>query len=539
MERIFLNIFKGAQVLLLGVMTLVFVFQAQEKLEWRMEHDGPLFHYAAFLMDEYGAVPYKDIFETSMPGTFILHYAIVSIFGCSAFGFQLVDLMLLLLLMSAAYFFMNRFGRLPAWGSALIFGLLFLGFGRMMSLQRDYIGLVFVFLAFACIPSKPLTRKKYLRYFLAGSAFGLAMLFKPHLLLGLPIVFISMKLLFSESPADSSGLFILRSEIPDIIRAGLVILAGVLTPIVPVLIWLAIKGAFADFLKMCFSYLPLYSALTGGHETIAGWSRVQYILSSAIHLGGFGLLVLLGLFGIYRALVIVIHDKFQRISAFAIFSACIIYALYPVFAGKFWPYHYCPMIFFLTLSSSFLLLLKDNKSNSDINEPTFSYLVAVVAFFLTFNVYLDFPGKINAIIQNEALTHGKSLPKAGRVDEIAIWLKMHLKEGDTVQPLDWTGGAVHAMLLARARLATRYMYDYYFYHHTSKAFIQDIRQHYIQQLRKSPPRFFIEVETDTPRVTGKDTSRDFPELISFIQSDYRVIKTGYRYAILERITRDN
>jgi hypothetical protein len=51
--------------------------------------------------------------------------------------------------------------------------------------------------------------------------------------------------------------------------------------------------------------------------------------------------------------------------------------------------------------------------------------------------------------------------------EIASFLERKLKPGDTVQPLDWTGGTLLAMLESHACIATPYVFDFYFYHQTA------------------------------------------------------------------------
>jgi hypothetical protein len=124
-------------------------------------------------------------------------------------------------------------------------------------------------------------------------------------------------------------------------------------------------------------------------------------------------------------------------------------------------------------------------------------------------------------------------PVAGRVDEIASFLQPRLQPGDTVQPLDWTGGALHAMLLARAVTATPYIYDYHFYHHVDDPFIRRIRARFIARLREQPPKFVIHV-LDEPRPLGPGTSTEFPELQRFLAEKYSIVRTGHGYEILQR-----
>ena len=121
------------------------------------------------------------------------------------------------------------------------------------------------------------------------------------------------------------------------------------------------------------------------------------------------------------------------------------------------------------------------------------------------------------------------------MDEIAAWLTERLEPGDTVQPLDWTGGSVHAMLLAKARLATRFLHDYEFYHHVSTPYVQELRTSFLSQFEDAAPRFVIEVfDASKPWVSGLDTSRSFPELEAVLRTDYSVAFAGDGYRIYER-----
>ena len=171
------------------MLAALFLLKAYTSLRWRMEHDTPLFHYAAFLMDKHHLVPYRDIFETSMPGTFAFHYLIGKLFGYGDVAFRYVDLTLLSALLVATYVFMGRFGRLVAIWAAILFGLVYLSWGQTMSLQRDYLGVIPIAFALLCLPVKTDIPVRLARFALIGLLFGLSVLIKPHLGIGLPIVF--------------------------------------------------------------------------------------------------------------------------------------------------------------------------------------------------------------------------------------------------------------------------------------------------------------------------------------------------------------
>jgi hypothetical protein len=126
-------------------------------------------------------------------------------------------------------------------------------------------------------------------------------------------------------------------------------------------------------------------------------------------------------------------------------------------------------------------------------------------------------------------------PKQGRPDEIAAFLNANLGPDDSVQPLDWTGGVVHGMLLARARPATPYLYDFPFYHHVSHPYVFELRGRFLEALRVARPRYVIEIPgEEKPWLRGIDTSRDFNKLRRFLETNYAVIVTRNDYVIYER-----
>src|SRR3989442_14824597 len=77
---------------------MLFVYLLIRSRHWEYDHDTPLLQYCGFLMNRYGWMPYRDFFETSMPGTFLFHAGIVALFGTEDRAFILVNHALLGLL---------------------------------------------------------------------------------------------------------------------------------------------------------------------------------------------------------------------------------------------------------------------------------------------------------------------------------------------------------------------------------------------------------------------------------------------------------
>ena len=133
--------------ILLGILALLFIVQAWLSLQWPIAHDeAPLF-YEAFLMRAEGSIPYRDIFDFQMPGSFAAYYALGTLSGFNAFGIRILDILILLSLIIITFFFMQRFGKMSAFAAAILFGLKYLQGGPSMALQREYLLLIFIALA--------------------------------------------------------------------------------------------------------------------------------------------------------------------------------------------------------------------------------------------------------------------------------------------------------------------------------------------------------------------------------------------------------
>jgi hypothetical protein len=507
----------------LAFLGAVLVLKAASTFRWRMELDTPLLHYAAFLMDKYHAVPYRDFFETSMPGTFAFHYSIVKLFGYSDLAFRCVDLALLSLLLSATYLFMSRFGKISAFWASIVFGLIYLSFGQTMSLQRDYIGTILVALTLICIPRQTSTTVRMWRFALVGFLFGAAALIKPHLAITLPVI--------------SGALLMIRWKtvqrtIGDFARCITILALSFAFPIMIAVVWLAAHSALIPFINIFFDYLPLHSSLTGEQQSLSSSDHIVYLILKTLSLGYYTFLFLCSLFALHQAWIHVYNNGLDRIWLICLLFCTILYALYPALAGKFWDYHYMPFAYFCSISTG-TYFAAERRHNTVQEAWQLKKLLVLIIFLLVLIIQVRSAPFLSSLVHDleGAESHA---PRNGRVDEIATWLQTRLHPGDTVQPLDWTGGSIHAMLLAQAKLSTTFMYDYHFYHNVSSPYIQGLRSEFIRQLFRTPPRFIIEVQTDKPWVSGIDTTRAFPELHAFMNRYYAVACEGKGYVIYER-----
>jgi hypothetical protein len=300
------------------------------------------------------------------------------------------------------------------------------------------------------------------------------------------------------------------------VRSILPAAAGFLIPISAIIIWLGFTGALIPFVTIAVNYWPLYSQVNGLMEVISGSARLSLLLSQTLHLGGNALWLIPAAIGVYFN---------QNKKTYLLASLALCYAIYPAFSGQFFPYHYIPFIYFIILLASLSI------STFDLRPLTFDFFPFILhlSFFILFFALLSPSQTFIRQLQNRPI-----VTSTDRAVEIASFLEKNLEVGDTIQPLDWTGGTLLAMLETRAHIATPYVFDFYFYHHVSHPYIQSLRADFMNDLQVANPRFIVEVTAaDKPWVTGPDTSREFPELRAFLNENYSVTIHKDDYIIYE------
>lgn len=487
------------QNFLIALLAAFLIIQAAFSLQLPITHDeAPLF-YEAFLMRAEGRVPYRDIFDFQMPGSFVAYSALGLLSGFNDFRIRILDLLILSALLAITFFAMRGFGKTPAFAAATLFGLKYLQGGPSMSLQREYLLLIFLASALFVGMRDSLTPKQRITL---GLLFGLSAVIKPHAAIGLiPI------LLFDIADIRQRlKLTLLKSAVMSILPAA----AGFLIPILTMLAWLGFAGALTPFISIAVNYWPLYSQINGLMEVNAGAEKMSFVLNQFWRLGGSALWLIPAGIGIYSN---------QNKKTYLLASLALCYAIYPAFSGQFFPYHYIPFVYFIILLAS--LTLNVQRSTFNIQLVIF-FAVALFSLSPSQTFLRQLEGKPIAT-------------STDRAEGIARFLEKNLTEGDTVQPLDWTGGSLLAMLETRARIATPYVFDFYFYHHVSNPYIQSLRADFMNDLQASPPRFIVEVTAiDKPWVSGADTSREFPELRAFLNKKYSVTIQKDDYVIYER-----
>ena len=496
---------------LVAVLWAVLLLVAGLSLQWHMTHDAPILFYMAYGMEHFGYVPYVDFFDMNAPGTHYADALIGRVFGYGDLGFRIADLTALAALLALTWLLMRRYGRWVAPCATALFGALYLGGGPDISLQREYLALLPVAGALALATTRR-ARSAPVPWLLVGALLGVATTIKPGMAVGLPAVLVygaavSAKRGVGQAQAGSAW---------SVVGASLL---GFAVPLAATALHLASVGALDDFLAIAGNYWPLYSSLSRTHEVILPSGRAAYLAGEWARLGGLWPWMVPAALGTGLAVLAVPKRRRQTLLLAAL---AVSYSVYPVVGGKFWTYHWLPFLYFAVLLSALTL----------IEAPRRALLrrVAIVAFLLAAALGLRPPDEVPRQLAGERWAS----PDVLRAERIAGFLSESLRPGDTVQPLDWTGGAVHGMLKAGARLATPFVYDFHFSHHVSTGTIQDLRARFLDELKSARPRFIIRTETLRPWVSGPDTQKGFHAVDEFVRENYREVHAGFGYRIYGR-----
>ena len=102
---------KRLTTILLILLAILLITQAAFSLQWPIVHDeAPLF-YEAFLMRAEGRIPYRDIFDFQMPGSFAAYYFLGLLSSFDPLRIRILDLILLGSLLTTTFFSLLRFGK--------------------------------------------------------------------------------------------------------------------------------------------------------------------------------------------------------------------------------------------------------------------------------------------------------------------------------------------------------------------------------------------------------------------------------------------
>lgn len=491
--------------LLLGWSVLLLLL-ALRSLSWRMVHDLPILHVVGWLISK-GRVPYRDLFEMNLPGTWIIHVGGQWLFGADTIGVRLTDLSWLALTLTAAYVCMRCFGL--GMGSALLLGTVYLMGGPMDALQRDWlmVGPLLFALAGARWHAHP--RMRIVQWSVGGLGLGWAMLIKPQALLLTPLLLgaILWEWQLTRKTAHSQ-----HTELPhattlnSLVWALVVWLLAQLLPLLMAGLALFRWGALSDFVTLWTQYLgPLYACLDGDGMELEGGlgvylSSTQLLLQSIWHPSRMVLFGCAGLgsFMLWRST----QEAPQLRIRLGLLMLFVGYGLLHVVIGvKHWWYHWWPAYAGLLLLSTGLLLPGQWAG-------------------LRWSLFGLYASAVLGIALLERPQESKMQTLLEPVDVLVSTLRPQLQAGDRVQVLDTVGGGQHAAFLLGLEPATSFLYDFHFFHHREAPFIQALQQRLMRELEQQPPRWVLMWRTSWSHRQYETDLALFPALQTWLTAHY-------------------
>ncbi len=362
---------KYGVIFCLCILSILFVPFATASLSWRFQHDAALLLYFALSIDNWGLIPYRDIFDFNMPGAYWAYILIGRLSGYMDVGVRFCDLGLLGILSAVTFLWQRKLSDKIGWSGVMLFGIAYLSPGPEESLQREYIALVPVSIGIYLSSVTPL--RGSIRPYLVGFLFGLSATIKPPMVIGI-VPIILLEFVFPP-PADRPvGLTRKRKSII------LSFFLGVCTPLLVTIAWLYRQENLRAFLDMALNYWPLYTSLSYSHQSLYGIERVQNLYRNYKLFGGQTFWLIPGALGFFIAISAAKLSEQQNRQVILLGLMTICYSVYPVFGGQFWSYHWLPFIYFATQLSSLCLIVESLPENGFKRIFPLSLLLFVFVF---------------------------------------------------------------------------------------------------------------------------------------------------------------
>jgi hypothetical protein len=230
--------------------------------------------------------------------------------------------------------------------------------------------------------------------------------------------------------------------------------------------------------------------------------------------------------GIVCSLGVLWQSRTHQIEIGVLHLLAVSFLVYIWMGNKYWDYHHFPLFLLLSFIAgfSFYPLAWDFRHHKQ-------WIISIVgtAIFITI---ISLPVSPLWTEYEDFFKGKKTVVEPGSVEQIVSFLNERMHPNDRVVPLDVTGGAVHAMYLAQARLGSSFVYNFHFYHHCDSAYIQKLRQKLIQEFESIQPRFVIRCK-HLWQPFGKGTCQEFFELDRVLKDQYAIVYATQDFQILE------
>lgn len=465
-----------------------------QPIEW----DLAMLHYAAFLINEKGFILYKDIFENNLPGVFLFHSLLGYTLGYDALPLRIFDFAVLGSIGLLSWYILAPLTKPGAVLGACVFIAIYLYSGSYNALQRDYLGIVPTAFAFCVMQSQFMhPRKKEIGI---GALCGLACWFKPNCIIVLPILFF---LHWKQHPIEDLSSLVIRC-----LRMGTAFLILFSIP----LVWAFFKGDYAALLDIYKKFTPIYLESRSDlyHYASSQEKWLDLTRKQFEHTKNILIISAPGVLWAWRQLP---RNSTSRTRLFNLVIFTLSFSFYELMAGKFWMAHLLPSYYWAMLLCS-LVLIPAAPSHTGKIENFSAFLCTILAAGAAFFVIHSAMARTTDAGYTEGNAHIRS-------HKIASFLKLHMKNNDTVQGIDGSGDGQGALLLARATSATRFLEDIPLYMQPEAPATQSFRKEFLHAISTQPPTYIVYIH-NIFHPAGGNRLKEFQALNQFIESNYRI-----------------
>lgn len=502
-------------------MYLLFLVQAVASLRWQVVFDTSVIHTVAFYVDRIGLAPYRDIFEASMPMSYLVHIAAGRMLGYSDLALRVVDVASLLALMAVTWRILRPLGQLPALAAPVLFALLYQSLGPLQAFQRDYQPLLPLALSIwlAGRLGRPDAAaagqwRVRLSFLLIGLLAGFAPASKPTM-----GIFLLPVLVYAAAEyAAARG----RLSLRELVRVSFWFGLGAAITIAVPLLWVWSRSGLPAFVEIVREYWTLYGQFDGEFRIRTPLNSFFYrmyhlmrvdekqSLVAGMALGGFLALSSTRLPAAARRLVWL---------WLGLLAASIIHL---AAAGRFGHHNWLPFNYAASALISCVLMAISDRQATGVSR--------VFALFVFGFVVLSAVRPTQQVLARAGI--GETYLDDGTAGLTTDFLQRNLRPGDSVQQLfDLGGGVWHALRQTGAPLASRHLYGLELTFGLDDPLTQRYRREFIDDLNESRPRFIIEVN-DTGLPVAEIYA--FPELGAILDEEYAPALQEGKLTIYER-----
>ena len=444
---------------------------------WPVVGDAPLLHYVVFLID-HGKVPYKDIVEIDMPGTYALQWTAIHGLGPGAAGWRMFDFGLVATAMVAMIVITWPVDWLAGFFAGAMFALIHFRDGPTHTGQRDLMMIVMV---------------------LVGCAFLFEALRKDRAwLAGLFGLFVGIGATVKPSGALFAAVLgvLLWMRLRELGRPKLAYFAAAITgfaiPVLACVLYLVHHGALGPFLAISRGIVAYHASL--GRPpllTLIVGSFPSVLLAVAIPA--------LPLF--------VVSKPWKQWNGLLVTCCVVVGAMSYIIQGKGFPYHRYPV-------EAFLLLLCGMLLAGALEQKDWRRVVAVLGL-LAGSLYL---APASASIARHYDWHDQEFQQMLTADLNQLGGS---KLDGKVQCLEMAAECQNTLYSMKLVEATGYMYDCYMFQTRQTPVSLQYREDFWRAIHANPPEVFV--VTDQECFTQARTfglAARWPQFEDYLNSEY-------------------